>query len=55
MNKETSQARRKRIDAEMKKRREAEKANNIDQSKPGWSKDMTWQELLDARQAPKGY
>ena len=45
-------ARRERIEAAMKARREAEKANHIDQSKPGWSEGMTWDELLDARQYP---
>ena len=45
--------RRERIEAQMKARREAERANPlVDQSKPGWSKGMTWQELLDARAYP---
>ncbi len=26
----------------------------IDQNKPGWSKGMTWQQLLDARR-PRGW
>ena len=46
---------RERIDARMKARREAERANplySIDRSKPGWSEGLTWQELLDARTYP---
>ena len=37
-------------------RRKAREANYpyllLDQSKPGWSKGLSWQELMDARQYP---
>ena len=42
--------RRLRIEAQMRQRRIDEEAfYSIDQSKPGWSEGMTWQELLDSR------
>lgn len=34
-------------------KRRAESYYGIDQSKPSWSKDLSWQELMDARQSPK--
>lgn len=52
MNAEHYKARQVRIGKEMKARREAERLNYIDQSKPGWSRNMTRQELLDSRQYP---
>ncbi len=52
----TKEERRLRIDRQMTERRERE-ANNvlyqIDQSKPGWSDNLTWQQILDARGRPK--
>lgn len=43
-------ARTERINKEMKARRELERINYIDTTKPGWSRGMTWDELLGAKQ-----
>ena len=44
-----------RINNEMKARRELEQVNYIDMTKPGWSRGMTWDELLNARCGYRGW